>query len=416
MQEEEEALHASSCFICVHMLISCLLSKVRAFNEKAWFSSLSHKMLTLCFHYGSVQKQALNVKHTLSSLSCFAKLSNKYLGELRREGNTLGEMLASLQDHASKLLPNCAAPCFLGVYVDNKELTTIEFMCARHKALNDLNDEHKELLGKATRVEVMWCVERCHIRRNNAILNLSAYRACLKPLISDDKTNIVLTLGDMPPPYLVKQALLFCSKPDYKTDVALLYVSPERFDLEEAGIDVAFPNLVEFRIDSPTQGLPVRLLTSLAKLESLEVKNTCWPETLVLPKLKTLVARRFCSLRSLNNNIESFQTLRVLVLATPCTDDVCRFEMSSKIGVLKELVVLKLKNVAEGQLPTEIGLLKNLRVLDLSSNYLCGDLPKELSQLKQLAYLNLNDQKPSALFNHASFGVVPDEFTKFFDT
>ena len=136
----------------------------------------------------------------------------------------------------------------------------------------------------------------------------------------------------------------------------------------------------------------------------------------MLPKLKTLVARRFCLLRGLNNNIESFQNLRVLVLDTPCKEVVCRFEMSSKIGVLKELVVLKLKNVAEGRLPTEIGLLKNLRVLDLSSNYLCGDLPKELSQLKQLAYLNLNGQKPSALFNHASFGAVPDEFTKFFDT
>jgi hypothetical protein len=369
-------------------------------------------MLSLCACYGSLVKQALNAKPTVS---CFTKLSNKYLGELRREGNTLGEMLASLQDQASKLLPNCAASCFLGVFVDNKELTTIEFMCARHKALNDLNDESKELLGKATRVEVMWCVERCDLHRNNVILNLMAYHTVLKPLMSDDKTNIILTLGNLPPPYLVKQALLLCSKPDYKTDVTSLYVSPERFDLEEAGIDEAFPNLLEFRIDSPSQGLPVCLLTSLPKLESLKVTGSSWPETLVLPKLKTLVARRFCLLRSLNNNIESFPNLRVLVLDTPCQDDACRFEMSSKIGVLKELVVLKLKNVAEGRLPTEIGLLKNLRVLDLSSNYLCGDLPKELSELKQLAYLNLNDQKPSALFNHASFGAVPDEFTKYFD-
>lgn len=125
------------------------------------------------------------------------------------------------------------------------------------------------------------------------------------------------------------------------------------------------------------------------------------------------MARKFCSLRRLNNNIQSFQNLRVLVLGTSCTDHACRIELSSKIGVVKHRVVLKLKNVAEGRLPTELGLLANLRVLDLSSNYLCGDLPKELSQLKQLAYLNLNDQKPVALFNHASFGVVPDEFAKY---
>ena len=370
-------------------------------------------MLALCACYGSLVKQALNAKPTVS---CFAKLSNKYLGELRREGNTLGEMLASLQDQASKLLPNCAASCFLGVYVDNKELTATTFMCARHKALNDLNDEHKELLGKATRVEVMWCVERCAILRKSAMLSLAAYNAWLKPLRSDNEAVIDLTVGNnLPPPNLVKQALLYCSKPDYKTDVTSLHVRQARYNLEKAGIDVAFPNLVEFCIDSPSQGLPVSLLTSLPKLESLKVTGSSWPETLVLPKLKTLVARRFCLLRSLNNNIESFQNLRVLVLDTPCTDDACRFEMSSKIGVLKELVVLKLKNVAEGRLPTEIGLLKNLRVLDLSSNYLCGDLPKELSELKQLAYLNLNDQKPSALFNHASFGVAPDEFTKYFN-
>ena len=108
------------------------------------------------------------------------------------------------------------------------------------------------------------------------------YHTVLKPLISDDKTNIILRL-DLPPPYLVKQALLLCSKPDYKTDVTSLYVSPKKFDLEEAGIDEAFPNLVEFCIDCFDRGLPVRLLTSLPKLESLKVTGSSWPETLVLP-------------------------------------------------------------------------------------------------------------------------------------
>ena len=60
-------------------------------------------------------------------------------------------------------------------------------------------------------------------------------------------------------------------------------------------------------------------------------------------------------------------------------------------------------------------MLTNLKVIDLSSNYLCGDLPKEISGLPQLVYLNLNNQKPNPLFNHVSFGVVPKEFSDYVD-
>jgi|LakMenE01Jun11ns_1017448.scaffolds.fasta_scaffold9804149_2 Leucine-rich repeat (LRR) protein len=89
---------------------------------------------------------------------------------------------------------------------------------------------------------------------------------------------------------------------------------------------------------------------------------------------------------------------------------------SKTLASLKRLVVLKVNYAVIGNLPSEIGLLTNLKVLDLSSNYLCGDLPKEMSGLRQLAYLNLGNQKPAnPLFGHASFGVVPKEFVSYVD-
>ena len=60
----------------------------------------------------------------------------------------------------------------------------------------------------------------------------------------------------------------------------------------------------------------------------------------------------------------------------------------------------------EGELPTEIGLLARLHILDLSDNSIGGTLPSELAMVISLEILLLND-------NEELGGPVPDEFGSF---
>jgi hypothetical protein len=341
------------------------------------------------------------------------------LGKVYPKGSTITEILVSIQDQAAELLPNWAAPCFLGVFVEYTELTTMEFMCARHNGLREVPNETSKLLFEACKVQVMWCVDRCAVLRRESYTALAAHAVFISAtsLYCDEVCEVYLTVSTsvLPPTALVKQALLLRSKPVYTKDATSLGVTPEALCLEDVGIVEAFPNLERVCIFSP-QRLPVGVLASLPKLTCLEVLGSDWKDTLILPKLETLVVTRACNLRNLWDNIEGFRNLRVLVLHTILTTEARRIEMPTNIGVLTRLVVLKVNCTLIGKLPSEIGLLTNLKVLDLSSNYLCGDLPKEMSGLPQLAYLNLDHQKPAnPLFDHASFGVVPKEFVRYVD-
>jgi len=73
-----------------------------------------------------------------------------------------------------------------------------------------------------------------------------------------------------------------------------------------------------------------------------------------------------------------------------------RYELSgpipSELGQLSNLKVLDLcRNEFEGPIPVELGRLSNLRQLFLANNQLAGSIPKELGQLVKLTRLNLSD-------------------------
>ena len=63
--------------------------------------------------------------------------------------------------------------------------------------------------------------------------------------------------------------------------------------------------------------------------------------------------------------------------------------IQSQIGQLKNLKILNASNNQMTGVPAEIGRLQNLQVLDLSNNQLTG-LPNELGNLKNLKTLNLS--------------------------
>lgn len=68
--------------------------------------------------------------------------------------------------------------------------------------------------------------------------------------------------------------------------------------------------------------------------------------------------------------------------------------LPSQLGKLKDLRVLNASNNKMTGVPAEIGQLQNLEVLDLSNNQLTG-LPNELANLKNLKTLNLSGNQYS---------------------
>lgn len=68
--------------------------------------------------------------------------------------------------------------------------------------------------------------------------------------------------------------------------------------------------------------------------------------------------------------------------------------LPSQIGGLKKLIILNASNNQMTGVPAEIGQLTNLEILDLSNNQLTG-LPNELANLKNLKTLNLSGNQYS---------------------
>ncbi|ESQ46297.1 hypothetical protein EUTSA_v10000632mg [Eutrema salsugineum] len=94
--------------------------------------------------------------------------------------------------------------------------------------------------------------------------------------------------------------------------------------------------------------------------------------------------------------------VRILEIFTAIDFSGNRFdgEIPSSIGLLKELNVLNLSNNAfTGHIPSSMGNMTALESLDVSRNKLSGEIPQELGNLSYLAYMN---------FSHNQFiGLVP---------
>lgn len=91
----------------------------------------------------------------------------------------------------------------------------------------------------------------------------------------------------------------------------------------------------------------------------------------------------------------------------------------SAIGKLTSLAVLDLsKNSLSGTIPTNIGLLSSLNNLDLSNNELVGTLPTTLASLSQLQVLSLYSNQldgtfPDVIGNLGSLQILQLEFNNF---
>ena len=111
-------------------------------------------------------------------------------------------------------------------------------------------------------------------------------------------------------------------------------------------------------------------------------------------------AGRVIALRLSENNLSGaipseigdLSSLRVLELY----DNNLRGEIPSEIGGLSNLRALRLfQNGLTGEIPSEIGGLSNLRALNLARNSLTGEIPSEIGGISGLRALNLSENRLS---------------------
>ncbi|KAF3604602.1 hypothetical protein F2Q69_00038774 [Brassica cretica] len=101
----------------------------------------------------------------------------------------------------------------------------------------------------------------------------------------------------------------------------------------------------------------------------------------------------------MNKGIE-MEFVRILKIYTALDFSGNKFEgeIPSSIGLLKELHVLNLSNNAfSGHIPSSMGNLTALESLDVSQNQLSGEIPLELGELSFLSYMNFSHNKLTGL-------------------
>ena len=301
-------------------------------------------------------------------VACYAKVSNKFLGTIVWPAGNPYEVVTSLQKKGAMLLPNDQCYSFMGVFINQQELTSRDLV--NSGVDDDLPDrlahaqqgrpqqvEHYQTAGKAgkgltcnqvDRVDFMWVDQRC---RN--------YRKGVRHSF-DEKTRVLRVQ-----PYVSHQLAEF-TKFDFKTPTLGLSVTHTSCFL------LHFDFLQVLHIDSELDNtLPY--LSCLPNLRVLFGQVLSWERLYVdtlanLTRLETLsVSGSNFQVRILVSKISKLKSLKHVELETSV-----RHKRKSGFGqlfLLSNLVDLRLRarlfQPIDTDLPRALAFLRNLETLAL---------------------------------------------------
>lgn len=279
-----------------------------------------------------------------SVVSCFAKMSNKFLGNIEWPKGPPKHVLEALQQQGARLLPNdeCSYS-FMGVFRGDQELTSRAFMYTnedpkRFALVNNLTKQN------VARLDFMWCDQRC-----------KDDRAPTEHSYQKDTKMLYIINSDYAPTYY--EAF---SKADFKTPTWGLYI--------------------KFRRSMPTD-----ILSVFESLKVLCLQGYTWNFQALLRYVPNLEALSICGEVFEGEALKQLKVLHTLEIETTRRGlQKCFFCFLPT--TLKRLRFIQIEG-GTCQLSRDIKLLVDLE--DLRLNRIVSVVPEEINELTNLTTLHL---------------------------
>ena len=310
-------------------------------------------------------------------IRCYAKLSGKYVGKLKLDTSKGAyQVLKCIQVQASKMMPHAWRGCEdIMAWCDNFWLIPSGF-AYKDNLTQEEEEQAWSAIQNAKRVELMWDDNDEHA---NAIERTGQYKFYTKGVLASifgfDKDTKV-------PREIV--GLLKRSRVDY-----LQCGTTGWFDTQKCTTGLSF----------------LKHLAHITKLSLVSILPTDWSSCVNIQMMKLFSFDRVditCGIGCLRNlcdldlgKVESLpQDFCELDLESFSFQQSNDLELSDLVPHLAKMPRLEtlcyLKNRKTNTLiPTELGTLTSLKVLNLSENHFVGSIPSELGRLRNLTSLTI---------------------------
>jgi len=339
---------------------------------------------------------------------CYAKLASKFVGYLQVCQETFNlhniksvhQGLCDLQAQASKLMPHACRnfeDVILTLTFGQQSHQQDHLVCLTPSGFaykDSLTQEEAEqacrVINTAERVDVAWDDNDEHAKRV-----LSQHNIEVTSDYERGYRQIVLRFGVGEP----EQDLLLPREVTLadKNRVRWVDVASTRLDMQHIPL-VDLRALEEFQIDT-LRLLMVQPVSWHACHKVKSLSYICFVFSATFPSgVSQLKNLEFLFLGRVGALPSDFTCLNIKTLVLQiCPMDLVKVALQlATMPTLKSLTI-EMHNVKNTQIPTELGLVTSLEVLDLKNNHFCGSIPTELGQLSKLSKLCIQESSTSSL-------------------
>ena len=310
-------------------------------------------------------------------VACYSKLGGRFLGKIVWPIGGPHEVVTRLQQEGAKLLPGECCYSFMGVFVNQQELTSPDFINTGQDDYLPDRVEQAEHTGPVRRVDFMWLDQRCRDSRLRVRYSFDANTKVLRlhPSVRYDGG------------YEGRQLEAF-TKFDFKTPTLGVSTTSANHSL------ISFDFLQVLHVDSALDGIFV-FLPCVPNLRVLMGQVYRWNKDFVdalakLTRLESLSASNHVNSRVqlLVGNISKLKNLKHLELEGCSVSHSYKSDFG-EIRLLDKLVDLRLRtNLFEGfdAMPSDFAMLHHLETLHLLGGEKTVQIPHDL--LKNLKHLH----------------------------